>query len=80
MQIIKFLVSQTKIEVHAQNSNGFTAVDILSHGPRDIRDMEIKASLRKAGASRINEAPSSTTHNPYNYKDYDGGWEGNEAH
>ncbi|KAB1225977.1 hypothetical protein CJ030_MR1G018348 [Morella rubra] len=63
LQIIKFLLNQTKIEVNAQNANGFTALDVLSHGPRDIRDMEIKACLRKAKALRINEAPSRT-HNP----------------
>ncbi|XP_040997134.1 ankyrin repeat-containing protein NPR4-like [Juglans microcarpa x Juglans regia] len=56
----KFLLNQTKIEVNAQNASGFTALDILSQGPRDIRDMEIKVSLKKAGALKINEAPSST--------------------
>lgn len=63
LEIIKFLLNFTKIEVNAQNSNGFTALDILFNGPRDIRDMEIKETLIKAGASRINEAPSST-YNP----------------
>uniref|UniRef100_A0A2N9HA87 SHSP domain-containing protein n=2 Tax=fabids TaxID=91835 RepID=A0A2N9HA87_FAGSY len=63
IQIIKFLLNCTKIEVNAQNSNGFTALDILFNGPRDIRDVEIKETLIKSGASRINEAPSST-YNP----------------
>ncbi|XP_050263493.1 ankyrin repeat-containing protein BDA1-like [Quercus robur] len=60
LQIIKFLLNRTKIEVNAQNANGFTALDTIFHGPTGIRDMEIKESLRKAGASRINETPSST--------------------
>ena len=54
------LLNCPKIEVNAQNSNRFIVLDILFHCPRDIRDMSIKESLIKAGASRINEAPSST--------------------
>ena len=60
LQIIEYLLNYTKIEVNAQNSNRFTVLDILFHCPRDIRDMSIKESLIKVGASRINEAPSST--------------------
>lgn len=47
------MLSSTNIEVDAQNAKGFTALDVLSHGPRDLRDMEIKQLLQKSGASII---------------------------
>ncbi|KAI6679669.1 hypothetical protein NL676_033550 [Syzygium grande] len=53
LEIIKYLLSSTNIEVDAQNAKGFTALDVLSHGPRDLRDMEIKQLLQKSGASII---------------------------
>ncbi|KAF8035983.1 hypothetical protein BT93_C1874 [Corymbia citriodora subsp. variegata] len=51
LEIIKYLVSSTNIGVNAQNAKGFTAVDVLAQGPRDMRDMEIRQLLQKAGAS-----------------------------
>ncbi|KAK9273484.1 hypothetical protein L1049_018294 [Liquidambar formosana] len=53
--IIKFLLTSTAIEINAQNAHGYTALDVLSQSPRDLRDMEIKENLRNAGASRIED-------------------------
>ncbi|XP_030514167.1 ankyrin repeat-containing protein BDA1-like [Rhodamnia argentea] len=53
LELIKYLLSSTGIEVNAQNAKGFTALDVLSEGPRDLRDMEIKQLLQRAGASLI---------------------------
>lgn len=59
VQVISYLLDNTKIEVNAQNSNGFTALDVLSHSTRDLRGLDIKESLQIAGAPRIiNKAPS----------------------
>lgn len=58
LQMIKYLVSNTKIEVNAHNANGYTAMDLLLHGQKDLRDMEIKEWLHKAGASRMTKAES----------------------
>ncbi|PRQ28013.1 putative ankyrin repeat-containing domain, PGG domain-containing protein [Rosa chinensis] len=59
LEVINYLLDNTKIEVNAQNSNGFTALDVLSHSTRDLRDLEIKESLQYSGASKfIKKAPS----------------------
>lgn len=58
LQIIKYLLTSMKIDVNTQNGNGFIALDVLSHCPRDLRDMEIKKSLMKAIDARINKSPS----------------------
>lgn len=58
--MINYLVFNTKVEVNAQDANGFTALDILFHCHRDTRDMAIKESLQKAGALRNTEASSTT--------------------
>ncbi|KAL6215266.1 hypothetical protein ACLB2K_014697 [Fragaria x ananassa] len=53
LEVINYLLENTKIEVNAQNANGFTALDVLSHSTRDLRDLEIKESLQIAGAPKI---------------------------
>ncbi|KAL6274438.1 hypothetical protein ACE6H2_025130 [Prunus campanulata] len=50
IEIIKFLLTSTGVNVNALNANSFTALDILMHSPRDLRDMEIEDSLRSVGA------------------------------
>lgn len=59
--MINYLLANTKVEVNAQNANGFTALEFLFLGHRDTRDMAIKESLQKAGALRNTEA-SFLTH------------------
>ncbi|CAN6682431.1 unnamed protein product [Malus baccata var. baccata] len=58
LEVIKYLLNNTKIDVKAQNANGFTALDVLSHGTRDLRDLEIKQCLQKAAAPGINKSRS----------------------
>ncbi|XP_068313586.1 ankyrin repeat-containing protein BDA1-like [Pyrus communis] len=58
LEVIKYLLANTKIDVNAQNAIGFTALDVLSHSTRDLRDLEIKQSLQKAAAPRTNRAQS----------------------
>ncbi|KAH0990212.1 hypothetical protein GBA52_001695 [Prunus armeniaca] len=55
LEVITYLLTYTKIDVSAQNANGFTALDVLSHSSRDLRDLGIKESLQRAGAQRMNK-------------------------
>ncbi|KAL0425463.1 UNVERIFIED_CONTAM: hypothetical protein Sradi_1081100 [Sesamum radiatum] len=50
-----FLLSVAAIEVNALNFSGMTAIDILIQRKRDMRDMEMEHSLRRAGASVVRE-------------------------
>ena len=54
------MLSNTKVQVNAQNANGSTAFDVLFLGHRDVRDMAIKQSLQKAGALRNIDASAIT--------------------
>ncbi|XP_022730061.1 ankyrin repeat-containing protein BDA1-like [Durio zibethinus] len=63
LEMIKYLLTDTKIEVNARNANGFTALDLLLHSQRDLRDMEIKDCLQKAGASRMISKAQSIANN-----------------
>ncbi|KAF7138783.1 hypothetical protein RHSIM_Rhsim07G0188200 [Rhododendron simsii] len=51
LEIIKFLLVTTAIEVGIRNAHGLTALDVLSQSPRDLRDMEIKQCLHGGGVS-----------------------------
>lgn len=51
LEIIKFLLAASAIGVSTRNAHGLTALDVLSRGPRDIRDMEIKQCLQGGGVS-----------------------------
>ena len=46
------------MEVNAVNGNGFTALDIIQHMPRDLKGMEIRESLAKAGALSSRNLPA----------------------
>ncbi|XP_042502342.1 ankyrin repeat-containing protein BDA1-like [Macadamia integrifolia] len=52
LEILKFLLNSTQLKVNALNAYGFTALDILSQSPRDLKDMDILESLQQAGAMR----------------------------
>ena len=53
MQTVKYLINNnTKIQVNAKTSNGFTALDILSQSHRDLKDMDIAETLTAAKAVR----------------------------
>ncbi|KAJ9673974.1 hypothetical protein PVL29_023496 [Vitis rotundifolia] len=54
----KYLVERPEMEVNAVNGNGFTALDIIQHMPRDLKGMEIRESLVKAGALSFGNIPA----------------------
>ncbi|KAJ9688057.1 hypothetical protein PVL29_014014 [Vitis rotundifolia] len=54
----KYLVERPEMEVNAVNGNGFTALDIIQHTPRDLKGMEIRESLVKAGALSSRNMPA----------------------
>ena len=58
MQTAKYLVERPEMEVNAVNGNGFTALDIIQHMPRDLKGMEIRESLAKAGALSSRNLPA----------------------
>lgn len=49
-EIVNLLLTMYPVEVNALNNYGITALDVLNQSPRDLRDMDIENSLRKAGA------------------------------
>ena len=57
MRTTKYLVERPEMEVNAVNGNGFTALDIIQHMPRDLKEMEIRESLVKAGALSSRNLP-----------------------
>ena len=50
MKSVKCLVKRPEMEVNAVNINGLTALDIIQHMPSDMKGMEIREHLVKAGA------------------------------
>ncbi|CDP20537.1 unnamed protein product [Coffea canephora] len=49
-EIVNLLLTVYPAEVNALNKYGITALDVLNQSPRDLKDMDIENSLRKAGA------------------------------
>lgn len=41
MQVIRFLITRTMVDVNALNANGFMALDIPAQRKRDKKDWEI---------------------------------------
>ncbi|KAJ0091158.1 hypothetical protein Patl1_13822 [Pistacia atlantica] len=63
VEAIKFLITNAAIEVNALNSNGLTALDILTRSSRDMKDWEIGELLRHAGGiSSAKENITRTSH------------------
>ncbi|KAF8388769.1 hypothetical protein HHK36_025449 [Tetracentron sinense] len=58
LKTIKYLLSRTGVKVNSLNKNGFTAIDVVEHCPRDLKGMEVRESLREAGALRARDLPS----------------------
>ncbi|XP_059630194.1 uncharacterized protein LOC132273191 [Cornus florida] len=52
IEMVKYLLSSTRIEVHEVNVNRLTALDILAQSRRDVKDLDIGESLRQAGVLR----------------------------
>ncbi|XVE58305.1 hypothetical protein DITRI_Ditri04bG0159600 [Diplodiscus trichospermus] len=65
IEIIKYLLSNTSVEVNALNANGFTALDVLAQSRRGLKDFDIAESLWDAGALKAQipmTAPSKECH------------------
>ncbi|XP_059640418.1 ankyrin repeat-containing protein ITN1-like [Cornus florida] len=54
METIEYLFSRKEVKENAnvKNVNGFTALDVLDHCPRDVKVMEIREFLVEAGVKR----------------------------
>ncbi|XP_022131494.1 ankyrin repeat-containing protein BDA1-like [Momordica charantia] len=64
LQTVRYLINDTGIEVNAVNSNGLTALDILTQSHRDLKDMDIAAALTSAGANRSKNGESENQIKP----------------
>ncbi|XP_058105999.1 ankyrin repeat-containing protein At2g01680-like [Magnolia sinica] len=51
IQMLKLFL-ESGVDVNAQNIHGFTALDVLVHGPSEIGDMEISEIIVNAGCER----------------------------
>ncbi|KAL7121854.1 hypothetical protein ACP275_01G009900 [Erythranthe tilingii] len=51
IEIVKYLLSNTRIEAESRNANGLTPLDLLLQSTRDLRDLEIKQCLEKCRES-----------------------------
>ncbi|PON71738.1 Transmembrane protein [Parasponia andersonii] len=58
IQTVRFLLTNTRIEVNAVNANGFTALDILAQSRRNEKDFDISECLRASGALQSIDPPS----------------------
>ncbi|KAL0394203.1 UNVERIFIED_CONTAM: hypothetical protein Slati_4386500 [Sesamum latifolium] len=52
IEIVRYLLENTRIETDARNANGLTPLDLLLQSPGDLRDLEIKQCLDQGSASR----------------------------
>lgn len=59
LQVINYLLANTRVEIGARNANGWTALDVLMQSPGDTRDLEIKQCLLHRSVSR------SEQHTPF---------------
>ncbi|KAF8006042.1 hypothetical protein BT93_K0359 [Corymbia citriodora subsp. variegata] len=62
VQTVKYLLQRSEVDVNAVNRNGFSALDIVEHFPKDFKVIELRESLVHAGARRVITFPASTTH------------------
>ena len=52
VQTVRYLLGGSTVKVNAVNGSGLTALDVIEIMPRDLKSMEIRESLSKAGALR----------------------------
>ena len=52
VQTVRYLLGGSTVKVNAVNGSGLTALDVSEIMPRDLKSMEIRESLSKAGALR----------------------------
>ncbi|EYU20318.1 hypothetical protein ABFS82_01G009800 [Erythranthe guttata] len=51
IEIVKYLLNNTRIEAESRNANALTPLDLLLQSTRDLRDLEIKQCLEKCRES-----------------------------
>ncbi|OMO81243.1 hypothetical protein CCACVL1_12530 [Corchorus capsularis] len=57
IEAVNFLIANTTVEVNSLNSDGLTALDLLSE--RDVKDKQIAESLKSIGAVNARNTPLS---------------------
>ncbi|XP_022864266.1 ankyrin repeat-containing protein BDA1-like [Olea europaea var. sylvestris] len=57
IEVINYLLANTRVEIGARNANGWTALDVLMQSPGDTRDLEIKQCLLHRSVSRTEHTP-----------------------
>ncbi|KAL7121852.1 hypothetical protein ACP275_01G009700 [Erythranthe tilingii] len=61
VETINFLLTVSTLEVNALNLNGVSPLDVLIQSRRDVRDLEIEDSLKRAGVIGPNMLNQETT-------------------
>ncbi|KAK3438790.1 hypothetical protein EUGRSUZ_C03604, partial [Eucalyptus grandis] len=62
IEIVKYLLQRSEVDVNTVNINGFSALDIVEHFPKDFNVIELRELLVHAGALRAVRFYASTTH------------------
>ncbi|KAL3747163.1 hypothetical protein ACJRO7_016010 [Eucalyptus globulus] len=62
IETVKYLLQRREVDVNTTNRNGFSALDIVEHIPKDFKVIELRELLVHAGASRAIRFPILTTH------------------
>ncbi|XP_018727032.2 ankyrin repeat-containing protein BDA1 [Eucalyptus grandis] len=62
IETVKYLLQRREVDVNTTNRNGFSALDIVEHFPKDFKVIELRELLVHAGASRAIRLPILTTH------------------
>ncbi|KAK2633159.1 hypothetical protein EUGRSUZ_L00448 [Eucalyptus grandis] len=61
IETVKYLLQRSEVDVNTVNRNGFSALDIVEHFPKDFKVIELRELLVHAGALRAIRFPASTT-------------------
>ncbi|KAK2633155.1 hypothetical protein EUGRSUZ_L00439 [Eucalyptus grandis] len=62
IETVKYLLQRSEVDVNTVNRNGFSALDIVEHFPKDFKVIELRELLVHAGALRPVRFSASTTH------------------
>ncbi|KAL2545073.1 Ankyrin repeat family protein [Forsythia ovata] len=57
IEVVNYVLVNTRVDIGARNANGWTALDVLLQSPGDTRDMEIKQCLQNGSVSRTEHQP-----------------------
>ncbi|XP_071723234.1 uncharacterized protein [Rutidosis leptorrhynchoides] len=62
IEIVKYLLQRSEVDVNTVNRNGFSALDIVEHFPKDFKVIELRELLVHARALRAIRFATLTTH------------------